>query len=153
MRVNSPSTVKVNTPEFLELVQDTRRFILFCKPVVEHNPLQVFTSSLIFSPSRSITKEYFKHEELDWISVRPEMGAKWSACLQTLKATVSLLTWSPSHTTQPGLHRRQTTAPSRSGTPAVPPAYRRSKATTALLRQLPSHMNQPVLKLTKLIKI
>src|SRR4051794_28806134 len=39
----------------------------------------------MFSTARSLTKCLFKKEEPKWITIKPAMGDKWSACLQTLE--------------------------------------------------------------------
>ncbi|KAI9778784.1 MAG: hypothetical protein M1839_007874 [Geoglossum umbratile] len=68
-----------------ELVRDARRFILYHKWAMENSPLQVYASALVFSPARSLIRGLFKEEEPTWIMVKPCMGDKWSACLQTLE--------------------------------------------------------------------
>jgi WD40 repeat protein len=55
------------------------------KLMIENSPLQVYTSALLFSPSRSLIRGLFKHEEPEWITIQPSMPAEWSACLQTLE--------------------------------------------------------------------
>lgn len=42
-------------------------------------------SALVFSPKRSLVKEFFKKEEPDWIVLKPRTEADWDACLQTLE--------------------------------------------------------------------
>jgi WD40 repeat protein len=42
-------------------------------------------SALVFSPARSLTRGLFMEEEPKWITIKPAMGDKWSACLQTLE--------------------------------------------------------------------
>jgi WD40 repeat protein len=69
----------------IELVRDARRFILYHKWAIENSPLQVYASALVFSPARSLIRGLFKEEEPTWITVKPCMGDKWSACLQTLE--------------------------------------------------------------------
>ena len=39
----------------------------------------------MFSPTCSLTRGLFKEEEPKWITIKPAMGDKWSACLQTLE--------------------------------------------------------------------
>jgi WD40 repeat protein len=39
----------------------------------------------MFSPAHSLTRSLFKDEELKWITIKPAIGDKWSACLQTLE--------------------------------------------------------------------
>src|SRR5277367_2868976 len=58
---------------------------MYHKRAIENSPLQAYTSALVFSPARSLTRGLFKEEEPKWITVKPAMGDKWSACLQTLE--------------------------------------------------------------------
>ncbi|KAF5604349.1 vegetatible incompatibility het-e-1 [Fusarium pseudocircinatum] len=78
-RFNAPGPVK-------KLVQDARRFILAHKRPIEIAPLQVYASGLVFSPECSLIRELFKHEEPDWIILKPKMDKNWDNCLQTLEA-------------------------------------------------------------------
>ncbi|KAI9770859.1 MAG: hypothetical protein M1839_003022 [Geoglossum umbratile] len=68
-----------------ELVRDARRFIMYHKWAIENSPLQAYVSALVFSPARSLIRGLFKEEEPTRITVKPGMGDKWSACLQTLE--------------------------------------------------------------------
>ena len=58
---------------------------MYHKRAIENSPLQAYASALVFSPTRSLTRGLFKEEEPKWITVKPAMGDKWSACLQTLE--------------------------------------------------------------------
>ena len=55
------------------------------KLAIENSPLQVYASALVFSPTRSLIRGLFKEEEPKWITVKPAIGDKWNACLQTLE--------------------------------------------------------------------
>src|SRR5204863_97940 len=55
------------------------------KWAIEKSPLQAYASALLFSPARSIIRGLFKEEAPKWITIKPAMGDKWSACLQTLE--------------------------------------------------------------------
>ncbi|KAL2887316.1 Vegetative incompatibility protein HET-E-1 [Ceratocystis lukuohia] len=68
-----------------DIVRDARRFLLFNSRVIEIAPLQVYDSALIFSPTNSLIKKIFSHEEPDWIKTKPRVEANWDACLQTLE--------------------------------------------------------------------
>jgi WD40 repeat protein len=84
-----------------ELVQDTRRFIMYHKGAIEGYPLQTYASALLFSPTGSLVRQLFKHEELEAISIRPPVSEEWSACLQTLEGhsnTVASVVFSPDST-------------------------------------------------------
>ncbi|MCJ1386616.1 hypothetical protein MMC17_009742 [Xylographa soralifera] len=51
----------------------------------ENSPLQAYASALMFSPTRSLIKGLFRHEEPKWITAKPPIGDEWSAYLQTLE--------------------------------------------------------------------
>ena len=68
-----------------QLVQDARRFIMYHKGAIEGYPLQTYASALLFSPTGSLVRQLFKHEEPEAISIRPTLSEEWSACLQTLE--------------------------------------------------------------------
>ena len=58
---------------------------MYHKQAIEISPLQAYASALIFSPTSSLIRRHFKKEEPKWITVKPTIGDKWSACLQTLE--------------------------------------------------------------------
>ncbi|EHK45465.1 hypothetical protein TRIATDRAFT_292965 [Trichoderma atroviride IMI 206040] len=72
------------TYRFLELVQDARRFIQQNRSITAYNPLQVYASALIFSPSSSIMRKLFETEEPKWLKVKPNVDYNWTPCLQTI---------------------------------------------------------------------
>ncbi|RBR12916.1 uncharacterized protein FIESC28_08407 [Fusarium coffeatum] len=77
---------RLKAPEpVLKLLQDSRRFILSQKRPIEFAPLQAYVSALVFSPEHSLIRKLFKHEEPDWISLKPKMDKNWNNCLQTLE--------------------------------------------------------------------
>ena len=74
-----------------QLVQDARRFIMYHKGAIEGYPLQTYASALLFSPTGSLIRQLFQHEEPESISIRPILSNEWSACLQTLEGHSSLV--------------------------------------------------------------
>jgi WD40 repeat protein len=74
-----------NQDRLAQLVQDARRFIMYHKGAIEGYPLQTYASALLFSPTGSLMRQLFQHEEPEAISIRPAMSDGWSACLQTLE--------------------------------------------------------------------
>ncbi|KAL2886329.1 Vegetative incompatibility protein HET-E-1 [Ceratocystis lukuohia] len=68
-----------------EIVKDAYRFLLSTAGVIEIAPLQVYNSALIFSPSNSLIKQLFTHEEPGWIRLKPRVEENWDAHLQTLE--------------------------------------------------------------------
>ncbi|KAK4250244.1 NACHT nucleoside triphosphatase [Corynascus novoguineensis] len=80
-----------------DLVRDICRFSLYHMSAIETSPLQVYTSAVIFSPARSITRNQFENKEFQWIIRKPIMADNWSACLLTLESHsdwVSSVAWS-----------------------------------------------------------
>ncbi|KAF2201566.1 hypothetical protein GQ43DRAFT_356760, partial [Delitschia confertaspora ATCC 74209] len=76
-----------------ELIRDAHRFIMSHKWAIENSPLQAYMSALIFSPTDSLIRDIFKKEEPNYITIKPDIGDKWSACLQTLEGHSSSV-WS-----------------------------------------------------------
>ncbi|KAF5846014.1 hypothetical protein GGP41_008478 [Bipolaris sorokiniana] len=68
-----------------KIVYDARRFIMSYKEVIENYPLQAYACALLFSPTNSIVRRLFQHEEPRGVTIKPAMGNGWSACLQTLE--------------------------------------------------------------------
>ncbi|KAJ5946484.1 hypothetical protein N7454_003323 [Penicillium verhagenii] len=52
----------------MERARDAWRFIKHHKSTIEHSPLQVYASALIFSPIKSTTRRQFATEQPDWIT-------------------------------------------------------------------------------------
>ncbi|KAG5661347.1 hypothetical protein KAF25_005469, partial [Fusarium avenaceum] len=73
------------TEPVTKLLHDARRFILIHKRPIEIAPLQVYVSALVFSPEYSLVRELFKHEEPDWITLKPRMDKNWSNYLQSIE--------------------------------------------------------------------
>lgn len=58
---------------------------MFHKVTIESNPLQTYSSALIFSPRRSLVKHVFGREAPDWVTMKTEVDDDWSPCLMTLE--------------------------------------------------------------------
>jgi WD40 repeat protein len=69
----------------VQLVQDAQRFIMYHKGAIEGYPLQTYAAALLFSPTGSLIRQLFQHEEPETISIRPALSDGWSACLLTLE--------------------------------------------------------------------
>lgn len=79
-------------------VGDASRFIRYHRVATESSPLQVYSSSLIFSPTQSITRICYQTERPGWLVNESAMADDWSSCLQTLEghsAYVTSVAWSP----------------------------------------------------------
>ncbi|EFR01951.1 vegetative incompatibility protein HET-E-1 [Nannizzia gypsea CBS 118893] len=72
--------------DWLALVEDTRRFVLYNQVLIENAPLQTYASALVFIPAKSLVKESFQTEQPKWMKTYPIMEDSWSVCLQTLEA-------------------------------------------------------------------
>jgi WD40 repeat protein len=58
---------------------------MYHKVAIESYPLQTYASALLFSPTGSLTRKLFQHEEPTDITIKPDMSNSWSPCLQTLE--------------------------------------------------------------------
>ncbi|KAL2886164.1 Vegetative incompatibility protein HET-E-1 [Ceratocystis lukuohia] len=67
------------------IVKDARRFLMSHVGLIEVAPLQVYVSAIIFSPTSSLIRQTYRHEEPDWIDLKGRVDASWDACLQTLE--------------------------------------------------------------------
>ncbi|KAK0632942.1 hypothetical protein B0T14DRAFT_542129 [Immersiella caudata] len=71
--------------EISGFLRDIRRFVQSSQLIIDIAPLQVYASTLAFSPADSITRNLFKQEELRWITTGPVVEENWNACRQTLE--------------------------------------------------------------------
>jgi WD40 repeat protein len=60
--------------------------------VIEHVPLQLYCSALVFAPGNSIVRKKFKGCIPDWIQLKPKVQAYWNAALQTLEGHTNWVT-------------------------------------------------------------
>ncbi|KAF3807865.1 Vegetative incompatibility protein HET-E-1 [Colletotrichum gloeosporioides] len=67
-----------------DFTRDANRFVLYNREVMEEYPLQLYASSLAFSPQESIMKKHFEHDIPDWIVKLSGLDSAWSPCLQTI---------------------------------------------------------------------
>ncbi|KAK1242727.1 hypothetical protein MKX08_005539 [Trichoderma sp. CBMAI-0020] len=71
--------------QLLQLTQDSQRFILRNSSLIANNPLQVYTSALIFSPLKSLIRRLYQAEEPQWLEITPTVEYNWSPYLRTLR--------------------------------------------------------------------
>ncbi|KAJ5519970.1 hypothetical protein N7463_000423 [Penicillium fimorum] len=83
-----------NTAELAERIRDACRFIQYHRPAIEYSPLQVYFSSLIFSPTRSVIKSCYQSAKTKWVLKEPAMEDDWGPCLQILEGHTALIAWS-----------------------------------------------------------
>ncbi|USP74763.1 WD40 repeat-like protein [Curvularia clavata] len=74
-----------------ELVYDAYRFVMYHKQVIEIQPLQVYGSGLLFSPTQSLVRKLFRQEKPEGITIKPGIRDGWSACLQTLEGHMGIV--------------------------------------------------------------
>ena len=67
------------------IVHDAAPFVLAFRPILKEAPLQVYYTTLVFSPNTSIVKQTFSNEAPAWLRCMPKVLENWSPCLQTLK--------------------------------------------------------------------
>src|SRR5436305_11977365 len=82
----------------LAFVHDAQRFILNSASIIGVAPLQVYCSTLLFSPKASIVRRLFWNQVPVWIKRSPNVQEEWNASLQTLEghsATVRAVAFSP----------------------------------------------------------
>jgi WD40 repeat protein len=60
--------------------------------VIEHVPLQLYCSALVFAPEKSIVRETFEKCIPTWIERKPRVEANWRAVLQTLEGHTGWVT-------------------------------------------------------------
>ncbi|KAK4108023.1 hypothetical protein N656DRAFT_740533, partial [Canariomyces notabilis] len=97
-RISESIGMPGDATEVSVFLRDIRRFVLSSLSIIDTVPLQVYASALVFSPVRSITRELFKHEELEWITTAPAVEDEWGPCAQTLEGHsgwVSSVSFSP----------------------------------------------------------
>ena len=66
-------------------LQDARRFILKTRHIADTAPLQLYSSGLIFAPTKSIVRETFEKHIPGCIYRSPKVEQYWSAELETLE--------------------------------------------------------------------
>ena len=59
-----------NQDRLTQLIQDVRRFVMYHKQAIESYPLQTYASALLFSPTGSLVRQLFQHEEQERITIR-----------------------------------------------------------------------------------
>ncbi|KAF5013701.1 hypothetical protein FDECE_300 [Fusarium decemcellulare] len=85
-RIETLDTILLNTKVdgLADLAQDARRFLLSHQQMIKDAPLQVYVSALIFSPTDSLIRKLFEHEEPNWILLKPTVETHWDSCIQTV---------------------------------------------------------------------
>ncbi|KAJ6087603.1 hypothetical protein N7467_006517 [Penicillium canescens] len=79
-------------------VDDASRFIRYHRVAIETSPLQLYSSSLIFSPRKSLTRHCYEKDRPSYVLNEQMIENDWSLCLHTLEGHGGLVTsiaWSP----------------------------------------------------------
>lgn len=74
------------------------RFARSNAAIVEKAPLQAYSSALIFSPARSLTRKLFASKEPEWIVQKPMVDQHWNSSVTTLSGhldSVNAVAFSP----------------------------------------------------------
>ncbi|KAK4071306.1 hypothetical protein Purlil1_13473 [Purpureocillium lilacinum] len=71
--------------KLFEFLDDAMRFVQAYSFAIENAPLQVYSSLLVFSPSRSKIRVTFGSQIPRWISLQPKVNDSWGLCMQTLE--------------------------------------------------------------------
>ncbi|OWT43619.1 G-protein beta wd-40 repeats containing [Pochonia chlamydosporia 170] len=71
--------------QLAEFLDDAVRFVIANPSVIDTNPLQIYSSLLIFSPTRSKVRTTFNDKIPRWISLQPRVHRDWGQCLQTFE--------------------------------------------------------------------
>lgn len=75
-------------------MKDAHRLAVHSKDVIENYPLQTYVSALVFSPSGSLIRTAFQHEEPNWITIKPAVSEAWSLCLHTFEQRCNAVAFS-----------------------------------------------------------
>ncbi|KAL5614320.1 uncharacterized protein BROUX77_000157 [Berkeleyomyces rouxiae] len=71
--------------DFRDFVQDAVRLVQINLSAIDHAPLQIYSSVLLFAPKSSPVRRAFQSEISKWISLPPEPEDHWDQCQQTLE--------------------------------------------------------------------
>ncbi|KAJ5987082.1 hypothetical protein N7451_011447, partial [Penicillium sp. IBT 35674x] len=80
--------------EVVNRAYDGLRFIRSHRTAIENYPLQIYSSALLFSPARSMTRKCFQKDMPEWVTMKSTPEEYWSRCLQTFEADSSIVAWS-----------------------------------------------------------
>ncbi|KAK3175410.1 hypothetical protein K4F52_010288 [Lecanicillium sp. MT-2017a] len=90
-----------DSKELYEFLHDAERFILANTSTIDKTPLQLYSSSLAFTPESSIVRTTFLNQLSGWIRLKPRVDKNWGQILQTLaghSGSVTSASFSPDGT-------------------------------------------------------
>ncbi|KAM6506766.1 hypothetical protein FALCPG4_018595 [Fusarium falciforme] len=79
-------------PNLSGFVADAVRFAEMNFSVIDEAPLQIYSSALVFAPTKSVVRRTFEREIPRWLSRLPLVKEYWDACLSTLEGHTDLVT-------------------------------------------------------------
>ncbi|KAK6512590.1 hypothetical protein TWF481_001474 [Arthrobotrys musiformis] len=68
------------------LLYDARRFFQYHQVMISSTPLQIYCSSLVFSPEESLVRSLFQHEIPTWIKKTHSPKKSWGSLVQVFEA-------------------------------------------------------------------
>ncbi|KAJ4264710.1 hypothetical protein NW764_015795 [Fusarium oxysporum] len=71
-------------PSLSGFMADAVRFVQMNFSVIDEAPLQIYSSALVFAPTKSVVRRTFECEVPRWLSRLPLVKENWDACLLTL---------------------------------------------------------------------
>ncbi|KAL4911900.1 hypothetical protein BDW62DRAFT_206990 [Aspergillus aurantiobrunneus] len=83
-----------NYAQLSSYIRDMKRFLRFNSSVIEHFPLQLYASAVVFAPVKSRVRNKFRASALQLVKQLPVIEEDWSPLLQTLeghKARISAI--------------------------------------------------------------
>ncbi|QPC78007.1 hypothetical protein HYE68_008759 [Fusarium pseudograminearum] len=75
-----------------ELVEDARRVVISFGNAIEADPLQIYTSALLFSPVNSVVRKRFLTQGPSWLTRGPVTEEEWGSCVKVLEGHSSTVT-------------------------------------------------------------
>ncbi|KAI0546002.1 hypothetical protein F4679DRAFT_439968 [Xylaria curta] len=93
-----PQAIDRDKQELHKLVYDASRLLQQYKTGIETAPLQVYSTALVFSPTRSVVRELFLKKDPEWLLMNRTGQNNWGPCLQILEGhheTITSVAWSP----------------------------------------------------------
>ncbi|KAM6537996.1 hypothetical protein FALCPG4_003886 [Fusarium falciforme] len=79
-----------DSPGLFSFAYDARRFVLANRWVIDHAPLQIYASALIFSPQNSVIRSQFTDLMPPWITQKPITEENWTPLITTLGGQASV---------------------------------------------------------------
>ncbi|CZR48987.1 uncharacterized protein FPRO_12426 [Fusarium proliferatum ET1] len=80
------TSIELSTnPDLSSLLHDAKRFVLNNRWSIEHTPLQMYCSALLFCPKESLVRSYYQDMIPVWITKKPQTQQTWPIAMSTLE--------------------------------------------------------------------